>query len=77
MHLFDERQWKINKNLLFAVFCPQTFVKGYLISFVRLLLGIDAQENSGHLSSVGRGYLVVNCLCPSLVCCIKSYEIGV
>ncbi|XP_025092879.1 potassium channel subfamily T member 2-like isoform X2 [Pomacea canaliculata] len=30
----------------------QTFVKGYLISFVRLLLGIDAQENSGHLSSV-------------------------
>ncbi|XP_071112258.1 potassium channel subfamily T member 2-like [Haliotis cracherodii] len=30
----------------------QTFVKGYLISFVRLLLGIDAQHNSGHLSSV-------------------------
>ncbi|KAK7485655.1 hypothetical protein BaRGS_00023104, partial [Batillaria attramentaria] len=30
----------------------QTFVKGYLISFVRLLLGIEAQENSGHLSSV-------------------------
>ena len=30
----------------------QTFVKGYLIGFVRLLLGIDAQENSGHLSSV-------------------------
>lgn len=30
----------------------QTFVKGYLICFVRLLLGIDAQEHSGHLSSV-------------------------
>ncbi|XP_012937020.1 potassium channel subfamily T member 2 [Aplysia californica] len=30
----------------------QTFVKGYLISFVRLLLGIDAEKNSGHLSSV-------------------------
>ncbi|XP_041360806.1 potassium channel subfamily T member 2-like isoform X2 [Gigantopelta aegis] len=30
----------------------QTFVKGYLISFLRLMLGIDAQENSGHLSSV-------------------------
>jgi len=30
----------------------QTFVKGYLITFVRLLLGIDAEENSGHLSSV-------------------------
>ncbi|BFZ21583.1 hypothetical protein BsWGS_24622 [Bradybaena similaris] len=30
----------------------QTFVKGYLISFVRLLLGIDAVKNSGHLSSV-------------------------
>ncbi|XP_076456337.1 potassium channel subfamily T member 2-like [Babylonia areolata] len=30
----------------------QTFVKGYLIGFVRLLLGIDAQESSGHLSSV-------------------------
>lgn len=30
----------------------QTFVKGYLINFVRLMLGIDAQENSGHLSSV-------------------------
>ncbi|KAK6183676.1 hypothetical protein SNE40_011106 [Patella caerulea] len=30
----------------------QTFVKGYLISFVRLLLGIDAEQNSGHLSSV-------------------------
>ncbi|KAL3891793.1 hypothetical protein ACJMK2_004040 [Sinanodonta woodiana] len=29
----------------------QTFVKGYLITFVRLLLGIDAEENSGHLSS--------------------------
>ncbi|XP_052763333.1 potassium channel subfamily T member 2-like isoform X2 [Mya arenaria] len=30
----------------------QTFVKGYLITFVRLLLGIDAEENSGHLSSI-------------------------
>ncbi|XP_078332184.1 potassium channel subfamily T member 2-like isoform X4 [Crassostrea virginica] len=30
----------------------QTFVKGYLITLVRLLLGIDAEENSGHLSSV-------------------------
>ncbi|XP_055871661.1 potassium channel subfamily T member 2-like isoform X4 [Biomphalaria glabrata] len=30
----------------------QTFVKGYLISFVRLLLGIDAEEGSGHLSSI-------------------------
>ncbi|CAG5135350.1 unnamed protein product, partial [Candidula unifasciata] len=30
----------------------QTFVKGYLICFVRLLLGIDAGKNSGHLSSV-------------------------
>ncbi|BFZ11115.1 hypothetical protein BsWGS_14154 [Bradybaena similaris] len=30
----------------------QTFVKGYLISFVRLLLGIDAEKDSGHLSSV-------------------------
>ncbi|XP_076456939.1 potassium channel subfamily T member 2-like isoform X3 [Babylonia areolata] len=30
----------------------QTFVKGYLICFVRLLLGIDAQRRSGHLSSV-------------------------
>ena len=27
-------------------------MKGYLITFVRLLLGIDAEENSGHLSSV-------------------------
>ncbi|ESO82923.1 hypothetical protein LOTGIDRAFT_91677, partial [Lottia gigantea] len=30
----------------------QTFVKGYLITFVRLLLGIDAEQNSGHLSSI-------------------------
>lgn len=30
----------------------QTFVKGYLIKFVRLLLGIDAEKNSGHLSSI-------------------------
>ncbi|KAK3087945.1 hypothetical protein FSP39_012694 [Pinctada imbricata] len=30
----------------------QTFVKGYLIKFVRLLLGIDAEQNSGHLSSI-------------------------
>ncbi|XP_021366238.1 potassium channel subfamily T member 2-like [Mizuhopecten yessoensis] len=30
----------------------QTFVKGYLITFVRLLLGIDAEDNSGHLSSI-------------------------
>lgn len=30
----------------------QTFVKGYLIKFVRLLLGIDAEVNSGHLSSI-------------------------
>ncbi|WAR18060.1 KCNT2-like protein [Mya arenaria] len=30
----------------------RTFVKGYLITFVRLLLGIDAEENSGHLSSI-------------------------
>lgn len=30
----------------------QTCSKGYLIKFVRLLLGIDAEENSGHLSSV-------------------------
>lgn len=30
----------------------QTFVKGYLIKFVRLLLGIDAEMNSGHLSSI-------------------------
>ncbi|KAL3891795.1 hypothetical protein ACJMK2_004042, partial [Sinanodonta woodiana] len=30
----------------------QTFVKGYLITFVRLLLGIDEEENSGHLSSI-------------------------
>ncbi|CAG2236860.1 KCNT1 [Mytilus edulis] len=30
----------------------QTFGKGYLITFVRLLLGIDAEENSGHLSSI-------------------------
>ncbi|XP_064596811.1 LOW QUALITY PROTEIN: potassium channel subfamily T member 2-like [Liolophura sinensis] len=30
----------------------QTFVKDYLISFVRLLLGIDRVEGSGHLSSI-------------------------
>ncbi|XP_033726603.1 potassium channel subfamily T member 2-like isoform X2 [Pecten maximus] len=30
----------------------QTFVKGYLIKFARLLLGIDAEMNSGHLSSI-------------------------
>ncbi|XP_025089681.1 potassium channel subfamily T member 2-like isoform X3 [Pomacea canaliculata] len=30
----------------------QTFVKGYLITFVRLLLGMDAEEGSGHLSSI-------------------------
>lgn len=30
----------------------QTFEKGYLIAFVRLLLGIDSSENSGHLSSM-------------------------
>ncbi|XP_052233103.1 potassium channel subfamily T member 2-like [Dreissena polymorpha] len=29
-----------------------TYVKGYLITFVRLLLGIDAEHNSGHLSSI-------------------------
>lgn len=37
----------------------QTFVKGYLITLVRLLLGIDAEENSGHLSSVR----YFNCAC--------------
>ncbi|KAH3713899.1 hypothetical protein DPMN_073700 [Dreissena polymorpha] len=30
----------------------QTYVKGYLITFVRLLLGMDAENNSGHLSSI-------------------------
>ncbi|CAG5135574.1 unnamed protein product, partial [Candidula unifasciata] len=30
----------------------QTFTKGYLISFVRLLLGIDSEKGSGHLSSI-------------------------
>ncbi|CAG5115633.1 unnamed protein product [Candidula unifasciata] len=30
----------------------QTFTKGYLISFVRLLLGIDSEQGSGHLSSI-------------------------
>lgn len=38
---------------IYHLFLLQTFVKGYLISFVRLLLGIDAEEGSGHLSSVG------------------------
>ena len=46
----------------------QTFVKGYLISFVRLLLGIDAQEKSGHLSSVciRQWPFWFCCLCHSL-----------
>ena len=39
----------------------QTFVKGYLITFVRLLLGIDAEENSGHLSSVSLYYTMKSC----------------
>ena len=39
----------------------QTFVKGYLITFVRLLLGIDAEENSGHLSSVSFYYTMKSC----------------
>ncbi|KAH9513975.1 potassium channel, sub T, member 2 [Bulinus truncatus] len=30
----------------------QTFSKGYLISFIRLLLGIDGEQGSGHLSSI-------------------------
>lgn len=30
----------------------QTFEKGYLIAFIRLLLGIDSSENCGHLSSM-------------------------
>ncbi|CAI9720396.1 Potassium channel subfamily T member 2 [Octopus vulgaris] len=30
----------------------QTFEKGYLIAFIRLFLGIDSSENSGHLSSI-------------------------
>ncbi|XP_021344204.1 potassium channel subfamily T member 2-like, partial [Mizuhopecten yessoensis] len=30
----------------------QTFVKRYLITFVRLLIGIDAENNTGHLSSI-------------------------
>ena len=45
----------------------QTFVKGYLISFLRLMLGIDAQENSGHLSSVRFSLLCVENLSLSSV----------
>ncbi|CAL1540708.1 unnamed protein product [Lymnaea stagnalis] len=30
----------------------QTFTKGYLITFIRLLLGIDGEEGSGHVSSI-------------------------
>lgn len=30
----------------------QSYVKNYLISFVRLMLGIDQSPGSGHLSSV-------------------------
>ncbi|XP_055894964.1 potassium channel subfamily T member 2-like isoform X1 [Biomphalaria glabrata] len=30
----------------------QTFTKSYLISFIRLLLGIDGEQGSGHLSSI-------------------------
>jgi hypothetical protein len=32
----------------------QSFVKNYLISFVRLMLGIDQAPGSGHLSSVSK-----------------------
>ncbi|KAK6959493.1 potassium channel subfamily T member 2 [Biomphalaria glabrata] len=42
----------------------QTFVKGYLISFVRLLLGIDAEKNSGHLSSTQCLLTIVECIPP-------------
>ena len=30
----------------------QSFVKSYLITFVRLMLGIDQSPGSGHLTSV-------------------------
>jgi hypothetical protein len=30
----------------------QSFVKNYLINFVRLMLGLDQAEGSGHLSCV-------------------------
>ena len=56
-------------HLTVALF--QTFVKGYLITFVRLLLGIDAEEGSGHLSSVSLACLMLdrfslqyNCMLP-------------
>ena len=41
-------------------------MKGYLITFVRLLLGIDAEENSGHLSSVSLLYGHMICQCQKL-----------
>lgn len=37
---------------MYVVVCLQAYVKDYLITFVRLLLGVDQAVGSGHLESV-------------------------
>ena len=71
-HCFRHLSRVTSSNLCAMFFCLQcyhlyltatlfqTFVKGYLITFVRLLLGIDAEEGSGHLSSVSHALLALN-----------------
>lgn len=49
--------YEVNKNHMcyggdLQTFQFQAFVKDYLITFVRLLLGIDMAVGSGHLSAV-------------------------
>jgi potassium channel subfamily T protein 1 len=53
----------------------QAFVKDYLITFVRLLLGIDQAVGSGHLSCVSLSFYECNeYLRPLLYCSSKCFN---
>lgn len=55
----------------------QAFVKDYVITFVRLLLGIDQAPGSGFLTSV-RKIIYISAVhvrqCPSIVCLCPSFQ---
>ena len=48
----------------------QAFVKDYLITFVRLLLGIDQAPGSGFLTCVRHTHIYVETLLSQATCCL-------
>lgn len=58
----------IEKMIFFFIF--QAYLKDYLITFVRLLLGVDQAVGSGHLSCVR--YIVNHLLYSCMFCIFKN-----